>query len=209
MTNKIVLVGGGGHCKACIDVIETTDFVIEGIIDNEISGKVLTYKIIGSDENIEDLVKKNYNFLVAVGQIKDAFPRIRLFEKIKRLNGELATVIASSASVSKHSVIGEGTIVMHQTIVNSAAKIGCNCIINNKALVEHDCIIGDHTHISTAAVINGDCAIGSRVFIGSNSVISQGVRIVDGVTVGAGSVVIRNIIQPGIFAGNPARKMHE
>jgi sugar O-acyltransferase (sialic acid O-acetyltransferase NeuD family) len=208
MINKLLLVGGGGHCKACIDVIETTDFEVAGIIDKK-EEKVLNYEVIGNDDSLENMIKEGYSFLVTVGQIKNAAPRIHLFEKIKRLNGKLATVIASSAVVSKYCTIGEGTVIMHQTLINSSAKIGSNCIINNKALVEHDCTIGDHTHISTAAVINGDCIIGNGVFIGSNSVIAQGIQIADDVVIGAGSVVIKNIIQRGVFAGNPIRKINE
>jgi sugar O-acyltransferase (sialic acid O-acetyltransferase NeuD family) len=210
MINEILLIGGGGHCKACIDVIETTNFGIAGIIDKKAgTDKVLGYEIIGNDDILEKMVERNYRFLVTIGQIKDPLPRIKIFEKIKRLNGKFATVIGSSASVSKYCTIGEGTIVMHQAIVNSSAKIGINCILNSRALIEHDCTIGNHTHISTAAVINGDCIIGNKVFIGSSSVIAQGIKIADDVVIGAGSVVIKNIIQPGVFAGNPVRKISE
>ena len=209
MINKIVLLGGGGHCKACIDVIETTNFTIEGIVDKKINvGKVLNYEIIGNDNDLEELVRKNYLFLVTVGQIKFPSLRIKLFEKIKQADGRLAIVIASTAIISNSSVIGEGTIVMHQTLVNSDAKIGSNCIINNKSLVEHDYSIGDHTHISTAAIINGNCVIGKRVFIGSNAVVAHGVHIADDVVIGSGSVVIKNILRKGVYAGNPARKIN-
>lgn len=208
MINKLLLIGGGGHCKACIDVIESTSFEIAGVVDKK-KGKVLNYEVIGNDDDLENMIKEGRSFLITVGQIKSSAPRIHLFEKIKQLNGKLATVVASSATVSKYCTIGEGTIIMHQALVNSATKIGSNCIINSKALVEHDCTIGDHTHISTAAVINGDCVIGSRVFIGSNSVIAQGMHIADDVVIGAGSVVVKNITQPGMFAGNPAKKIGE
>jgi len=210
MINKVILIGGGGHCKACIDVIETTSLEIAGILDKRTSSdRILDYEIIGGDEDIEDLSKKNYSFLISIGQIKDPLPRIKIFERIKQLNAKLVTIVASSALVSKYSTVGEGTIVMHQAIVNSSSKVGSNCILNNRALVEHDCTVGDHTHISTAAVVNGNCTIGNRVFIGSNSVITQGVQIADDVVIGAGSVVIRNIIEAGVFAGNPARKINE
>ena len=210
MINKIVLIGGGGHCKACIDVIETTDFTIAGIIGKEINGgKVLNYEIIGNDDDLEELVMKNYSFLITVGQIRTPSLRVKLFDKIKHARGKLATVIASTSIVSKHSMIGEGTIIMHQVLVSAMAKIGSNCIINNKALIEHDCIIGDHTHISTAAIVNGGCVIGNRVFVGSNSVIVHGVQIIDDVVIGSGSVVVKNILEAGVFAGNPARKIRE
>jgi len=210
MTNKIVLVGGGGHCKACIDVIETTNFEISGIIDNDIDNRhVLNYRIIGNDDGLKELAKSGHFFLVTVGQVKDPEPRVKLFRKIKEANGMLARVIAGSALISKYSSIGEGTIAMHQSIINSSTKIGDNCIINNKALIEHDCIIGDHTHISTGSIVNGGCTIGSRVFIGSNSVIAQEVQVADNVVIGAGSVVIKDITEGGIFAGNPVKRIDE
>ena len=208
MTNKIVLLGGGGHCKACIDVIETTRFTIEGVIDKEINaGKVLNYRIIGNDDKLEGLVQKNYLFLVTVGQIKNPSLRSELFEKIKQWHGKLAIVIASTSIVSKYSTIGEGTIIMHQALVNADVSIGRNCIINNKSLIEHDCSIGDHTHISTGAILNGNCAIGNRVFVGSNTVIANGTQVADNVVIGAGSVVIKNISKAGVYAGNPAIKI--
>jgi acetyltransferase-like isoleucine patch superfamily enzyme len=46
--------------------------------------------------------------------------------------------------------------------------------------------------------------IGSRVSLGSNATILP-VRICDDVVIGAGAVVTKDITQPGIYAGNPAR----
>jgi sugar O-acyltransferase (sialic acid O-acetyltransferase NeuD family) len=207
MTEKIVLVGGGGHCKSCIDVIETTDHAIAGIVDAAIKGKLLHYDIIGNDDVLEELISKNHLFLITVGQISSASLRVRLFEKIKKAGGRFVTIVPSTAIVSKYSEIGEGTIIMHQAIVNANARIGSNCIINNKSLVEHDCIINDHVHISTAAIVNGGCTIGKGVFVGSNAVIVQGVEVADDVIIGAGAVVARNITNAGTYAGNPARKI--
>jgi len=48
--------------------------------------------------------------------------------------------------------------------------------------------------------------IGSHVSIGTNATILP-VRITDHVVVGAGSVVTKDLLEPGIYAGNPARKI--
>jgi sugar O-acyltransferase (sialic acid O-acetyltransferase NeuD family) len=207
MTDSIVLVGGGGHCKSCIDVIELTPFTIAGIVDRSNSEtSLLGYPIIGNDEVLKDLVKKHL-FLVTVGQIKNAEPRKRLFHLIQSLGGELITVISSSSHVSKNASVGKGSIIMHGAMVNVGASVGDNCIINSLALVEHDSFIGNHTHISTGALVNGGCIIGTEVFIGSGAVIAQGVQIADGVIIGAGSIVLKNIEEPGVYAGNPAGKI--
>ena len=46
---------------------------------------------------------------------------------------------------SKHCTIGEGTIIMHDVIINAKASVGFNCIINNKALIEHDAKIAHNS----------------------------------------------------------------
>jgi acetyltransferase-like isoleucine patch superfamily enzyme len=48
--------------------------------------------------------------------------------------------------------------------------------------------------------------IGNNVSIGTNATILP-VTICDNVVVGAGAVVTRNIVEPGVYAGNPARKI--
>ena len=207
---KIILIGGGGHCKASIDVIESTaKYKIEGILDlkENVGKKILDYTITGTDDDIIEFINKDYAFLITLGQISASGRRKTLFDTVKKYGGKLETVISNTAYVSKYAQIGEGTIIMHQSLINANACVGKNCIINNKALVEHDAVIGDHTHISTAAVVNGECKIGDNCMIGSNAVVKHGITITDNVLVGAGAVVVKDITEPGIYAGVPAKKI--
>lgn len=208
--NKIILIGGGGHCKSCIEVIESTNqYEIAGIIDTaeKVGERILGYPIIGSDEDLEEIRKNHDIALVTVGQIKSAAIRIKLFEKIKALNFELPAIIASTAHVSKHASIGEGTIIMHQAMVNADVIIGNNCIINTKVLIEHDTCVGNHSHVSTASILNGNVSVGNECFIGSNSTFVNGIATVDNVFVGINSVVNKNLKDTGIYVGNPIRKI--
>lgn len=207
---EIILVGGGGHCKACIDVIETEDkYQIIGIIDipEKLGEEILGYKIIGNDDEIPQFIEKETYFLITLGHLGNPKLRIKLFELIQNNGGKFATVISPLAHISKHSIIGEGTIVMHHVIVNANAKVGKNCIINNKALIEHDTIINDDVHISTGAIINGTCEIGESCFIGSQSIINHIVKINSNIIIGSGSVVRKNLIEEGLYVGNPVKKI--
>ena len=50
---EIILIGGNGHCKACINVVEQENkYQIAGIIDvpEKLGQKILGYKVIGNDE---------------------------------------------------------------------------------------------------------------------------------------------------------------
>lgn len=207
---RIILVGGGGHCKSCIEVVESAgNYQIEGILDvhDKLHQKVLNYSIIGTDENIPELVGSGHLFLITAGQIKTSTIRTKLFQIIKEAGGKCETVIANTAKVSQYAKLGEGTIVMHNAFVNADVQIGNNCIVNSNAVIEHDVTIGDHVHISTMAVLNGGVSVGCGTFIGSNVVINQGVSIAKEVVIGSGSVINKDIKEKGTYAGNPFKKI--
>jgi sugar O-acyltransferase (sialic acid O-acetyltransferase NeuD family) len=174
MIKKIILIGGGGHCASCIDVIEQEDiYKIAGIVDRNYDGNSLGYPSLGDDSNLFELKKKFDYALITVGQIKDASKRIKLFNLVKKIGFQTPTVISPRSYVSKSSILKEGTILMHGALINSRAFIGDNCIINTNALVEHDSIIESHCHISTGAILNGGCIIKEGTFVGSNATVVQ------------------------------------
>ena len=180
MKEKIVLLGGGGHCHSVIDVIEQENkYQIVGIIDKkELFGtNVLGYKIIASDDDLEEIYKTCKNAIITVGQIESNHVRVKLFNKLKEIGFNLPIIISPIAYVSKHSFIDEGTVVMHHAFINANVRIGKNCIINSKALIEHDVIIEDNCHISTASVINGAVLVKANTFFGSNATSKQSVEI--------------------------------
>lgn len=210
MKKKLILIGGGGHCRACIDVIEQIqEFDIFGILENDdlIGQNVLGYPVIGTDEDVPKYVRLGYSFLVGVGQIKSAEIRKKIFEFLKKNKANIVTIVSPSAYISKHAEIGEGTIVMSNVNVNAGVKIGSNVILNTGATIEHDTTIGSHVHVSTHAVINGDCNIEDEVFIGSNATISNQINIAKSGVIGAGAVVVKDIIEKGIYIGNPVRQI--
>ncbi len=189
---EILLIGGGGHCKAVIDVIEQENrFKIAGIIDikEKIGEKVLGYKIIASDEDLKLLLKEYQYVFISLGQIGNCEKRKELFKKCKNLGFSFPKIISPYAYVSRYSIIGEGTIVMHGAIINAGAKIGNNCIINSKALIEHDAEIEDNCHISTGAIINGGVKVKECSFIGSNATTKQYITIPKNSFIKAGSIV--------------------
>lgn len=190
--DKLILVGGGGHCKSCIDVIEyQKKYSIAGIIDKQdkIGQSVLGYKIIADDNEFANIIKDGYYFLITVGQLKTPDVRISIYNKLKSLNAKFASVVSPLAYVSKFAKISEGSIIMHDAVINADVSVGNNCIINTKALIEHDCKIGSHCHISTCSVLNGGVCVGDMSFIGSNSTVIQGIKIPSGTFIKAGSLV--------------------
>lgn len=192
----IILIGGGGHCKSCIDVIESeAHYKIQGIIDvkEKIGENVLGFPIIASDKDLPVIIQEYDTFLITLGQIKSPKLRIKLFQILKEFNVNLPTIISPYAYVSKYVTIGEGTIIMHQSFINANAQIGNNCIINTGALIEHDVVIEDNCHISTNSVLNGGVKVKNNTFVGSNSMAKENIIIGENSIVGAGVSLLKNL----------------
>ncbi len=188
---KLILIGGGGHAKACIDVIEQEgSYAIVGILDKKemLGQKVLGYEVIGCDDDISEYVALGWSFLITVGHIKSAEIRKKLYASLKKHNAKIATIISPRAYVSKHASVAQGTIVMHDALINAGARVGENCIVNTKALIEHDVVIEDFSHVSTAAVLNGGVVLKEGTFFGSNAVSKEYMQSADGDFIKAGSV---------------------
>ena len=178
---EIILLGAGGHCHSCIDVIESGGiFNIAGIIEQEGKNQqnsVLGYPIIGYDNELSTL-KNHFDYaFVTIGQMGSSTLRKKLYNTLLKLNFIIPVITSPFACVSKHAIINPGTIVMHHACVNAGAIIGNNCILNTKSLIEHDSKVGDHTHISTGAILNGDSTIGQGCFVGSNAIIVNGAKL--------------------------------
>ena len=191
---KIILIGGGGHCKACIDVIEQQGkYQIEGIVDvaKKLNENILSYEVIATDNDLQELAKKYDYFLIALGHIKSPDKRIKLFVTLKELGAKFPVIISPIAYVSIHARIEEGTIVMHHALINAGASVGRNCIINSKALIEHDAVIEDYCHISTGAVVNGGVKIGSGSFFGSGAVAAEKASIPSNSFIKANSLIAK------------------
>lgn len=204
----LLLIGGGGHCKAAIDVIECAGgHDIAGVIERQGAGltKVLGYPVLGTDANLADLLETCPAALVTIGQIMSAEPRIQSFDAARLAGAELPAITSPLAHVSRHAQVGAGTLVMHRVTVNASAKIGENCILNSHCLIEHDAIVGDHCHVSTGARVNGGVVIGRGCFIGSGAIVKQGVRLGPNSVIGAGCVVLGDVPANQIVRKTPWR----
>ncbi len=190
MKKPLILIGGGGHCKSVIDAAESAGYTILGVLDQpeKVGQDILNYKYIGTDDDIPNYVDKA-EFVITVGQIKSSSIRHKIAERVAKAGGNLATVVASDAYVSKYATIGEGTVVLHKAFVNAGARVGKNCIINTMVNIEHDAQIGDFCHISTGTMVNGETKIGHDTFVGSGSTLYNCIEIADNSIIPAGSVV--------------------
>ena len=200
----LILIGAGGHARSCIDVIEQQGYYqIIGLIGiaEEKQAHQLGYALIADDDALDKLANSCQYALIAIGQIKIAEHRQRLYQKAAKYGFEFPVIVSPTAHVSKHATIGAGSIIMHGAIVNAGATVGVNCIINTRAVIEHDTTVGDHCHISTGATLNGDVSVGSGSFLGSGCVVKEGISIGENCLVGMGLSVRHKLADDIHFKG--------
>ncbi|PNR88774.1 serine acetyltransferase [Petrotoga sp. 9T1HF07.CasAA.8.2] len=213
MSNSIVLVGGGGHCKVVLDVIKENNYYDEICISDlkeNIGKEILDIRIEYTDDQLDDLFKKGISFaFVSMGKININDQRMKLYKKIKNIGFNIPKIISKSSNVSIYTEISEGTFVGKNAVINPGVKIGKNCIINTGAIVEHDCIIRDNVHIGPGAVLSGGVTVGENSFIGTGAMITQYLNIASNTLIGAGAVVVKDINEPGVYVGNPAKEIRK
>jgi len=113
--------------------------------------------------------------------------------------------IGPFVEIQKNVVIGKRTKVQSHAFICELVTIGDDCFIGHGVMFINDLF-------SEGGPAGGDSNkwkktnIGNHVSIGSNATILP-VSICDDVVIGAGAVVTKNIDQPGIYAGNPAKKI--
>ena len=199
-----ILIGAGGHARACIDVIEQQgQYQIAGLVgmEEQKHTQQLGYAVIASDDALDELAKSYQYALITIGQIQTAEHRQRLYQMAVHCGFKMPVIVAPTAHVSRHATLGAGSIVMHGAIVNAGAKVGINCIINTRAVIEHDTGVGDHCHISTGAILNGDVTVGAGSFVGSGCVIKEGVSIGKDCLVGMGLAIRHKLADDACFTG--------
>jgi len=211
MNKKILLVGGGGHCKSVLDTLLMDVCYSEiGIIDikENIGKKILGVSIIGSDDDLENLALEGFcEGFITLGSVGVPSLRRKLFKQMIKCGFQMVNIIDVSANVSKHVKLSEGIFVGKNTVINAGAEIKDGAIINTGAIVEHDCIVGSFSHIAPGAVLGGEVMIGENTHIGSNSVVKQQLKIGSDTTIGMGSVVTKDIESNSLAYGNPCTKV--
>lgn len=197
----LLLIGGGGHCLSVIEVLESIDAPVGGVVHGPgcVCAPVGGYPALGHDDDLARLRERFDAALVTVGQIKSPSIRQRLYACLRELDFRLPTIVASTAYCAHSAELGEGTVVLHKAMVNAAALVGHNGIVNSCALVEHGVVLGNHCHVATGAVVCGDAKIGDGSFIGAGAVVREGVVIGENCVIGMGTRVWRDVPAHTVF----------
>ncbi|SHL49854.1 sugar O-acyltransferase, sialic acid O-acetyltransferase NeuD family [Anaerocolumna jejuensis DSM 15929] len=211
MNDKILLVGGGGHCKSVLDSLLIREQYSEiGIIDlkENIGKDILSVKIIGSDDDLKRLYYYGYHYaFVSLGSVGNPLKRVELFDLLQRIGFRIPNIIDPSAVISRNVTLENGIYIGKNAVINVGTSIKKGSIINTSSTLEHDCCIDKFVHVAPGAVLCGNVYVGENTHIGARSVVKQMVNIGNDTMIGMGSVVLKNIGNGITAYGNPCKEV--
>jgi len=202
---QVVVVGGGGHAKVIIELLEESgNFdIVACTASRSDTPAVLDVPIVGDDSQLPGMFAAGVrNAFVAIGNNR---LRRSLTHHVVSLGFNLINAVSRRAVISRRAEVGNGVAIMAGAVINSCTRIGTGGIVNTGATVDHDCNIGDWVHIAPGANLAGCVSIGEGAFLGIGSRIIPGISIGEWSTVGAGAVVIRSLPSAVTAVGVPAR----
>lgn len=213
MNKKLLLIGGGGHCKVILDsLLLDNQYAEVGIIDlpDNIGKYILNIPILGSDDDLEMLYQEGYHYaFLTIGSIGNPEKRIKLYKALEQIGFIIPNIIDPTAIVSNYSQLDHGIYIGKQTIVNPGTIIGKGAIINTSSVIEHDCTIDEFVHISPGTILCGEVSIGRNTHIGAGCMIRQQIKIGRDCIIGMGSVVLQNMKDTIMAYGNPCREVKQ
>jgi len=130
--------------------------------------------------------------------------------------------VGDNCNIRSYVELRNGTIIGDDCYIDSGVKSSGECRIGNGVTLRYDSIIargveiGDNTFIAPQLMTEnldhkgtpiGGAKIGSGCFIGTNVTLSAGIRICNGAIIGTKANVRKDIIEKGVYIGNPARKV--
>jgi len=189
---KIIIIGGGGHARVLLDILNLDSYPVIGYTDLTQQDKIQA-EYLGDDNYIHQYKTDEIYLVNGIGSAWRPQKRRKIFEKFKSSGYRFNSVIHPKSIISPQAELGEGIHVIGGVVINAGAIIEENVIINTSSSVDHDCEVGAHTHIAPGVSISGGVKIGQGCLIGTGAKIIQGISIGDNVLVGAGEVIRKDI----------------
>jgi sugar O-acyltransferase (sialic acid O-acetyltransferase NeuD family) len=184
------LIGAGGHAR---EVMMQMGCKLPCFVDDQyVNSSTLPLSKFDPDKFI---------VMIAVGNSKD---RYDIVSKLPQ-STKYFTFIHPTALIGDDVTIEEGSFIGAYSILTTNIKLGKHSLLNRANHVGHDTTIGDYFSSMPGAIVSGNVTIYDCVYLGTNSSIREKLNIHSLSTIGMNSCVVKNINEPGVYVGAPAK----
>lgn len=200
---NIVIIGTGGHAKVIFDILLRQNLYkpVAFLSLNDIMTSFLGLPHYHQSK----LDQKDFN--TGVLAIGDNFVRSQAAEFVRSQKPKFnfITAIHPSAQIAEDVILGEGSVVMANVVVNPGTYVGSHAILNTSSSVDHDCKIGQFASIAPGCTLGGNVEVGefSAVSLGSKIIHSK--KIGSHSVIGAGALVLKDIESYKVAYGHPCQ----
>ncbi len=205
---KLIVIGNGDQSRVFQSIIlKQKKFKLSYILTIN-NYKRSKDKILPNVEILNNINKiKNITSYYFICSISNNFERKKFIEKFenKYKNLKWATIICSTANVSKFSKIEKGSIIGENVYIGAETFIGKHCFINNNCKIEHHNIFEDYTSTGPNITTGGNVQVSNFSYLGIDSTIIHNVKIKANTVIGAKSLVLKNCKSNSTYFGIPAK----
>lgn len=203
MNERVVVIGGSGHAKVLVDIIEqSVNIEIVGFVSIDEHETLYGYAHLGDDDALPAIFDSGVrSALVAIG---DNRRRKVAIDMLRKGGFKLINAISPAAVVSKYVRAGEGIAVLPGAVVNAGSYLEDGVIVNTNASIDHDCLVGKCAHVAPGANVAGCVRLEEGVLVGTGSSVIPGVTIGSWTIVGAGAAVVSDLPANIVAVGVPA-----
>ena len=209
---KILIIGSGGLAKEVAFLLEDInkkqkEWGILGYIDQnaEMGRHNGKYKVYQKDEWL-DTVDFELYVVFGIGTpelIRKIHQRLGQNPNIKFPNIIHPNVVGDWERIK----MGEGNIITAGNIFTTDVEFGSFNIFNLDCTIGHDTVIGNYNVFNPSVNLSGGIEIEDECLIGTGTQILQYKKIISQTIVGAGAVVTKDLTEPGVYVGSPAKKL--
>jgi UDP-perosamine 4-acetyltransferase len=209
-TEKVVVLGSGGHAVVCIDSLIASGYDVIGTVDRDPEARPLQAPALGSDDDLIDI--RADGVLAAFVAVGDNRLRSRLMDLARDRGFRLVNAVSPAAHLAPSVVLGENVAIMAGVVINAYATLEDGVIVNTGAGIDHDGLVRRVAHIGPGCALAGKVTVDEGAFLGVGSSVIPGCRVGRWSQLGAGSVVVGDISDGVLAMGVPAqevRRLHD
>lgn len=173
MEKRLLIVGAGGHGRCCLDIAREQGTYTEiCFLDDAFVGKTVNDAyVIDEIAHLEKYINESTAIFVAIGNNE---VRKQLMEKVERYGGKTTSLISRDSHISTYATIEDGSVIFPGTVIEANAVLGKGSIVAANTIINHDAMVEDYCLVNSGSIVRPNVRVGTLSKIGCGCIISFG-----------------------------------